>query len=673
MMADLGRCECRQLNIDPADETELDKDWWEKYELLFSLACFLHDCAHAPFSHTYEFYYGLPKESVDVEWLSANGVFSDEAKKALAGQFIRTIDKQLLSQYRSTGFWNDFLSPKESAGGMTCAPFKAAEHEILSATMVSIEFGHGIQNVCKELLPGNPLAQSVDDCDLEFMARSIIGMKYKDLNKENSLEQSLKNCFISLLNSDTFDVDGLDYAMRDSYNAGIESGRTDHQRLFSSLTIAPVKVLDKASIESERVDGLWLKDSELNSTIPNEQPEFEMDGIFVLEDTEYRPNGPRRAWFSVDPASEQLPDQGVYSWDTRVSVALIRGMAPAFKLTCRKSTFVRGSFKGEVSGRVFANTELGIDESKISRTEYYMVYASSSLSVFKQALDSRNFEYQWVYTHPKVLYQSNFLLCYMLRLSSRFLCCKLHREETQFGEKLIDFITCKGCVYGNDDDPDFQIHKLLGLSTYYDNSKPESSFESVGYKFYRSSDSDMASLFKMILIENRMLGGNRSEVIERYFGAYFARKHQRPLWKTYYEYRWIFDELDRGTRDQIEKEFIEPERTSQIGYKFPDEEIRKLFENEGIRDPVIVQAQLKLKGIDACNTHILHGKSRVIRFEDIMRGSSEKAVSEKMFYVYGDFDEDRELGVDGLRNLFRRIAERLSELAMRGGSPDQTR
>lgn len=36
------------------EKEELTESWWNRQEILFSLACLLHDCAHAPFSHTLE-------------------------------------------------------------------------------------------------------------------------------------------------------------------------------------------------------------------------------------------------------------------------------------------------------------------------------------------------------------------------------------------------------------------------------------------------------------------------------------------------------------------------------------------------------------------------------------------------------------------------------------------
>ncbi len=70
--------------------------------------------------------------------------------------------------------------------------------------------------------------------DKEFFARCITGYKYS----EETIENNIKNCFISMLNSKVIDVDKLDYLIRDAYITGFDTVNIDFERLLSSLTIA---------------------------------------------------------------------------------------------------------------------------------------------------------------------------------------------------------------------------------------------------------------------------------------------------------------------------------------------------------------------------------------------------------------------------------------------------
>ena len=157
----------------------------ERVEELFKLACLLHDVGHAPFSHTgEEFYLG-----------------EDHDYTKLHNKMIETIGNESFSK--------DI--PKDSS-------FAAAPHEIMSAIIGILEFGMFFDSVDQK----------------EFFARCITGYKYS----EETIENNIKNCFISMLNSKVIDVDKLDYLIRDAYITGFDTVNIDFERLLSSLTIS---------------------------------------------------------------------------------------------------------------------------------------------------------------------------------------------------------------------------------------------------------------------------------------------------------------------------------------------------------------------------------------------------------------------------------------------------
>lgn len=151
------------------------------------LACLLHDVGHAPFSHTGE-----------KQYLDGEGEYR-----------YNEIHHMLEKVVDSPDFAQDIP---------TNANMSAAPHEIMSAIV-------GIRSFAKYL--STPYAR-------ELFARCITGYKYS----EKSVEAAVKNCFISLLNSNVIDVDKLDYLIRDAYTTGFNTVDIDYVRLLQAITIS---------------------------------------------------------------------------------------------------------------------------------------------------------------------------------------------------------------------------------------------------------------------------------------------------------------------------------------------------------------------------------------------------------------------------------------------------
>ena len=135
--------------------------------LLEVLAQLLHDVGHAPFSHTGEYFYAP----------------SDKSKSALHSQLA------------------DLVSDEEFKADIPKNEDSAKNHEIVSAIIGIKKFEEYLK------------------ADKAFFARCITGYQYRVKTPENSI----KNCFISLLNSNLIDVDKLDYLIRDSYITGYDT------------------------------------------------------------------------------------------------------------------------------------------------------------------------------------------------------------------------------------------------------------------------------------------------------------------------------------------------------------------------------------------------------------------------------------------------------------------
>ena len=79
--------------------------------------------------------------------------------------------------------------------------------------------------------------QPTPEQNREFFARCITGYLYDDQQTMSDPLNSIRNCYIRMLNSKVIDVDKLDYLMRDTYVTGFKTTNIDYERLLTALTV----------------------------------------------------------------------------------------------------------------------------------------------------------------------------------------------------------------------------------------------------------------------------------------------------------------------------------------------------------------------------------------------------------------------------------------------------
>ena len=176
-----------------------NEKFWRECQILFEIACLMHDCGHAPFSHTFEYAYDLEPEG-------------------------NTILREKIMEYIGS---RSFKEKYDGEGG---------PHEVMSALLVCTEYNNAVERILQASAETSDTPLFDIDNATEFIVRMIIGYNYPDNDKAHQMQ----NCMIGMLNSKSIDVDSLDYIIRDAQMSGINNMSIDVDRLLQSLTVVEV-------------------------------------------------------------------------------------------------------------------------------------------------------------------------------------------------------------------------------------------------------------------------------------------------------------------------------------------------------------------------------------------------------------------------------------------------
>lgn len=156
----------------------------------YKIACLMHDCAHSPFSHTFEHLFG-EKDELFAEYVKLTEGNDPEIKEV----DVNDIDTK--------------------------------QHEIISSILCVTLYRHRIETTEHKPSP-------------ELIGRMIMGAKYR------TKERSIEDCFIELLHG-FIDADRLDYICRDKWAAGYMSSSVDVDRLIDSIELVQIDGFWKVS------------------------------------------------------------------------------------------------------------------------------------------------------------------------------------------------------------------------------------------------------------------------------------------------------------------------------------------------------------------------------------------------------------------------------------------
>lgn len=173
----------------------------EKLEFNASVAALLHDVGHCPFSHMGE---------------------TEFNKKEVQNMLICEVE-----EHDSLKECEDLIKRLKTGENI------GSVHEQLSCIVILRKYSDMLLNLTELDADGE------DSCnietDFELIIRSILGIEYDVSTGDAFTLHKEKNVIVRLLNSKIFDVDKLDYIIRDSYLTGIGTPAIDTQRLFRNM------------------------------------------------------------------------------------------------------------------------------------------------------------------------------------------------------------------------------------------------------------------------------------------------------------------------------------------------------------------------------------------------------------------------------------------------------
>ena len=177
----------------------------EQLQFNAALAALLHDVGHCPFSHMGE----VEFDSKDV-W---DRLYSDiNDCEELRGSDLSKI------------FENMNQSSIKKAGSI---------HEQLSCIMILEKLKGILSDVGQQKIVVNNGSNLY--VDYELIIRCILGIEYNTSTIQLFESNKEKNIVVNLINSKIFDMDKLDYVMRDSFYTGIGTPHIDTNRLFRNM------------------------------------------------------------------------------------------------------------------------------------------------------------------------------------------------------------------------------------------------------------------------------------------------------------------------------------------------------------------------------------------------------------------------------------------------------
>lgn len=275
--------------------------------------------------------------------------------------------------------------------------------------------------------------------------------------------------------------------------------------------------------------------------------------------------------------------------------------------------YIEGTFKGLLTGTIVGDYS---DKIKNCTLDYVLGYNKNSLSVVENVLIARNYEYQWIYTHHKVVYYSNYLLVELLKKSMEQISVFDTKKGINFEERLNRLLSWRRMIGGVD-----PHDQNTGSYDVFVDLPP------------RPNDSDILSLFshcKLLCNESN----HDTDDLRMLLDELLTRKYKVSLWKSFAEYNLFFSDFSDSEKDSLFRLMKDNSVCSSGKYGYLNPEWSQKFHEFGLDNVVWVEAVYKIKKFDSNKIYFAF-KDRVLTFGTATSASADQNIEHhNFFYIY---------------------------------------
>lgn len=519
------------------------------YEILFHIACLLHDIGHPAFSHSLEYLYRDDYSDIELTTSTTTAIELDEILSAFLARYIKLSENEPNKSILEDTFINTLSRLEQINLG---DELHAAPHEIMGAYQILTqdEIRKAIVTILEEKqisLPDAPDERNVfiDDC-LAFIARMITGYRYniseavKNCTDDTATikireKYSLRNCIISLLN-DKIDADMLDYLNRNSHFAGYASNNIDLHRLCSAFTLTYDK---NTNIFSREISKSALSSMDGVIQARNFEPKwlYSHHKVVYFNDVllKYLVKISGKHFFGLHQADiENALLKKLFS-DKNYFDLLLSSNAD--------KNFLMESYNDYCNDTICETmTENADDVKSDSEKSAIILFNNTRKEIIKKLLQNK-IRPENIQDHTDIpkfdLFNYLYFTLNKINLLTHFNAIAKNKLDT------VDELV-------------ITVNDILGRFNYaFANVilAPNTKFKYDGgffvpYVFYKTTDADLEKFFKDMEESSAVTSGAtdiRSKLYKDFLEEFRTRKYRKTLWKSYEEYRLFVEGTIKGT------------------------------------------------------------------------------------------------------------------------------